>query len=169
MKNAIQQAYQWGIDMNCLIRVLTVPPITLLLLLQSGEAWALQPHGGGEGLYIHQMAHVFFMVTLTYLYLHTRRTQDPGSRGWRYLRLFCVLFFFWNLMAIIGHATALHLPKDQFIDAGTWSERLAPPLRPLKIVYFVSKMDHFLTVPALLALFFSLRSFYLEAREEAAK
>jgi hypothetical protein len=30
-------------------------------------------------------------------------------------------------------------------------------------------MDHFLTVPALAALFFSMRSFYREAREEAAK
>ena len=151
------------------IRSLAILTATVALLLQSGEAWALQPHGGGEGLYIHQMAHVFFMATLTYLYLHTRRTQDPVSRGWRYLRLFCVLFFFWNLMAIIGHETALHLSHDQFIGAGTWHERLAPPLSILKLVYFISKMDHFLTVPALLALFFSLRSFYHEAREAAAK
>jgi hypothetical protein len=155
--------------MNCLTRILTLPSIILLLLLQSGEAWALQPHGGGEGLYVHQMAHLFFMITLTYLYLHTRRTQDPMSRGWRYLRIFCVLFFFWNLMAIIGHETALHLPSDQFVNTGTWGERLAPPLNSLKLVYFFSKMDHFLTVPALLALFFSLRSFYREAREDAAK
>jgi len=143
--------------------------ITVPLLLQAGEAWALQPHGGGEGLYIHQMAHVFFMATLTYLYLHTRRTQDPFSKGWRYLRLFCVLFFFWNLMAIIGHETALHLSHDDFINPGTWGERLAPPLDALKIVHYISRMDHFLTVPALLALFFSLRSFYHEAREEAEK
>lgn len=143
--------------------------ITVLLLLQAGEAWALQPHGGGEGLYVHQMAHVFFMATLTYLYLHTRRTQDPVSRGWRNLRLFCVLLFFWNLMAVIGHETALHLSPDDFMHGGTWSERLAPPLGALRFVYYVSKMDHFLTVPALLALFFSMRSFYLEAREERGK
>ncbi|MDD3618988.1 MAG: hypothetical protein RBR09_09010 [Desulfobulbaceae bacterium] len=155
--------------MHRFFRSITIPLLTMLLLLQSGQAWALQPHGGGEGLYIHQMAHVFFMGTLTYLYLHTRRTQDPVSRGWRYLRLFCVLFFFWNLMAIIGHATALHLPSEYFINPGTWGERLAPPLSTRKIVYFVSKMDHFLTVPALAALFFSMRSFYREAREEAAK
>ena len=147
----------------------TILSLTVLLLLQSADAWALQPHVGGEGLFTHQMAHVFFMGTLIYLYLHTRRTQDPVSRGWRYLRLFCVLLFFWNLMAFVGHETAVHLSRDEFTDAGTWTEQLVFPLSVLKLIYFVAKMDHFLTVPALLALFFSLRSFYLEARKETAK
>lgn len=147
-------------------RTLPILSFTILLLLQAVDAWALQPHGGGEGFYIHQMAHVFFMGTLTYLYLHTRRTQDPDSRGWRYLRLFCILLFFWNLMAFIGHESAVHLTADDFSDLGTWHEHLLSPLDALKFTYFVAKMDHFLTVPALLALFFSLRSFYLVAREE---
>ncbi|HBI14970.1 MAG TPA: hypothetical protein DDY20_05575 [Desulfobulbaceae bacterium] len=154
--------------MKCTFRPLSILPLTFLQLMQSADAWALQPHGGGEGLYVHQMAHFFFMVTLTYLYLHTRRTQDLVSRGWRYLRIFCVLFFFWNLIAIVGHETAQHLSHDDFIDAGTWSEQLALPLTFLKLVYYISKMDHLISVPALLALFFSLRSFYLEAREEEA-
>jgi hypothetical protein len=152
--------------MRCSFRPLAILPLTVLLLLQAADAWALQPHGGGEGLYIHQMAHFFFMGSLTYLYLHTRRTQDPISRGWRYLRLFCIFLFFWNLMAVIGHETAVSLSFDDFSDLGTWNERLVLPLSALKITYFVAKMDHFLTVPALLALFFSLRSFYREAREE---
>ncbi|MBI5557513.1 MAG: hypothetical protein HY885_07740 [Deltaproteobacteria bacterium] len=143
--------------------------ITFLLLIQAGNAWAFQSHGGSEGLYVHQMAHILFMGALTYLYLHTRRTQDLGSRGWRYLRLFCVLLFFWNLMAFAGHEFALHLSLDDFIDIGTWNEQIAPPISFLKIIYFVAKMDHFLTVPALLALFISLRTFYLEAREEIKK
>lgn len=153
--------------MRCFFRLLAILPLTVLLLLQSADAWALQPHGGGEGFYIHQMAHVFFMGSLTYLYLHTRRTQDPVSRGWRHLRLFCILLFFWNLMAFVGHETAVHLTGDDFSDLGTWNERLVFPISTVKLAYFVAKMDHFLTVPALLALFFSLRSFYLEAREEA--
>lgn len=153
--------------MRCTRRPLTILTLSLLLLLPSAEAWALQPHGGGEGFTIHQMAHVFFMGTLTYLYLHTRRTQDPVSRGWRYLRIFCVLLFFWNMMAFVGHETAVHLAVDDFSDLGTWGEHLVSPLNALKLGYFIAKMDHFLTVPALLALFFSLRSFYLQAREEA--
>lgn len=154
--------------MRCPFRPLSLL-LTFLLLLQAADAWALQPHGGGEGLFTHQMAHLFFMGTLIYLYLHTRRTPELVSRGWRYLRLFCVLLFFWNLMAFVGHETAVHLSLDEFIETGTWHEQLVFPLSVLKIIYFVAKMDHFLTVPALLALFFSLRSFYLEARVEAAK
>lgn len=150
-------------------RFLTLPSLTFLLLLPAADAWALQPHGGGEGLYIHQMAHVFFIGTLTYLYLHTRWSQDPVSRGWRYLRIFCVLLFFWNLMAFIGHETAVHLSSDDFSDLETWNEKLIHPLSALKLIHYIAKMDHFLTVPALLALFFSLRSFYQEARGETAK
>ena len=150
-------------------RPLAILSLTFLLLLPSADAWALQPHSGPEGLYVHQMAHILFMGALTYLFFHTGRTQDMVSKGWRYLRLFCILLFFWNLMAFVGHETAVHLSHDDFIDEGTWSEQLVFPLNFLKLLYFVAKMDHFLTVPALLALFFSLRSFYLEAREETAK
>lgn len=150
-------------------RLLAILSLTVLLLLPSADAWALQPHSGPEGLYVHQMAHILFMGALTYLFFHTGRTQDMVSRGWRYLRLFCILLFFWNLMAFVGHETAVHLSHDDFIDEGAWSEQLVFPLNFLKLIYFVAKMDHFLTVPALLALSFSLRSFYLEARGDAAK
>ncbi|MEW6290066.1 MAG: hypothetical protein AB1545_09450 [Thermodesulfobacteriota bacterium] len=139
---------------------------TILYLLQTADAWALQSHGEPEGLYVHQMAHVLFMGALAYLYWHTRRTTSLTSKGWRYLRLFCFLLFFWNLMAFTGHEFSVRLSPDDLIDIGTWREQLAPPIGLFKIIYFIVKMDHFLNVPALLALFISLRTFYLEAKAE---
>lgn len=123
------------------------------------QAWALQPHGEPEGLYVHQMAHVLFVAALAYLYLHTRSTPDLVSRGWRYLRLFCLLAIAWNIIAFTGHIVHVHhenRPPGAAVDI-------------LESLYILTRMDHFLYVPALFALMISLRTFYREAKEGKAK
>jgi len=141
----------------------------LLVLGQTESAWALQAHGAPEGIYVHQMAHLLFMGALAYLYWHTRRSPVLVSKGWQYLQLFCILLFCWNVQAFVGHATFENLLATDFIQRESWSEQLAPPLSVTKVLYFISKMDHFLYVPALIALVISLRTFYLEARMEMAR
>lgn len=144
--------------------------LTVLLVLgQTESAWALQSHGAPEGIYVHQMAHLLFMGALAYLYWHTRRSPVLVSNGWKYLQLFCILLFCWNVLTFVGHAAFEHLLATDFIQKESWGEQLATPLSVTKGLYFISKMDHFLYVPALIALVISLRTFYLEARMEAAQ
>jgi hypothetical protein len=143
--------------------------IVLLLLGQTESAWALQSHSTPEGIYVHQMAHALFMGALAYLYWHTRRSQLLVSKGWKYLRLFCILLFCWNLLAFAGHEAFSYLSPTDFIDKNNWNEQIAAPITFLKALYFVTKMDHFLYIPALLALVISLRTFYLEVLEEEDK
>ena len=149
-------------------RITTLIPTLALLLILPENSWALQPHGAPEGLYVHQMSHILFMAALTYLYLHIRRTTALISRGWSYLRIFCLLFILWNLIAFIGHTMALYLTPADFINRGTWHAQIAPPINLTKMVFFLSKMDHFLFVPALFFLFLSLRTFYKEAQKDQA-
>lgn len=139
---------------------------TALAVSFPAQAWALQSHGAPEGNYVHQMAHLLFMGALCYLYWHTRRTQELSSKGWKYLQIFCFIFACWNLLAFVGHEAFGLLSPEDFIDKNSWGERLAPPISFLKTIYFLTKMDHLLFVPALLALVVSLRSFYLDALEE---
>lgn len=144
--------------------------LTVLLVLgQTESAWALQAHGAPEGIYVHQMAHLLFMGALAYLYWHTRQSPVLVSKGWKYLQLFCILLFCWNALAFVGHAAFEHLLATDFIHKESWGEQLAPPLSVTKVLYFISKMDHFLYVPALIALVISLRTFYLETRMEVAR
>lgn len=144
--------------------------LTVLLVLgQTESAWALQSHGAPEGIYVHQMAHLLFMGALAYLYWHTRRSPVLVSKGWKYLQLFCILLFCWNVLTFVGHAAFEHLLASDFIQKESWGEQLAPPLSVAKVLYFISKMDHFLYVPALIALVIGLRTFYLEARMETAQ
>lgn len=143
--------------------------LLLFLLGNTENAWALQSHSTPEGIYVHQMAHVLFMGALAYLYWHTRRSPVFISRGWKYLQIFCILLFCWNLLAFTGHEALDHLSPADFIDKDSWNEQIAPPLSFLKILYYITKMDHFLNVPALVALVVSLRTFYLEVREKEKK
>jgi hypothetical protein len=155
--------------MKTLRHLLTLSIFCLLLFCGADSAWALQSHGPPEGIYVHQMAHVLFMASLGYLYWHTRRTQELTSKGWKFLQIFCVLLFFWNVLAFSGHEALEHLKATDFIYKNTWQERLVTPITFIKALYYITKMDHFLVVPALAALVISLRTFYLEARKEVQK
>ena len=153
--------------MTCLHVILLITPI--LLLGSPENAAALQTHGAPEGIYVHQMAHVLFSGALAYLYWHTRKTQETSGRGWKYFQLFCLFLIAWNILAFTGHEAYEYLNEVDFLDRDTWNARLTYPLTFKKVLYYLTKMDHFLIVPALLALVISLRAFYLEARRGTEK
>ena len=145
-------------------------PITLLLLFGLAEnCWALQSHGAPEGIYVHQMGHLLFMGALGYLYWHTRTSPAIESKGWRFLQISCFFLIAWNLIAFTGHEAFGRLSPSDFIDKNTWREQLAPPITGMKILYYLTKMDHVLNVPGLIALVISLRTFYQEALLEEEK
>lgn len=127
------------------------------------KSWALQSHGAPEGIYVHQMAHLLFMGALGYLYWHTRKSPAIKSKGWKYLQICCFFLISWNIIAFTGHQAFGQLSSADFIDKSSWKEQLAPPITWIKVLYYLTKMDHFLNVPGLMALAISLRTFYQEA------
>ena len=127
------------------------------------NCWALQSHGAPEGIYVHQMGHLLFMGALGYLYWHTRKSPVTKSKGWKYLQIFCFFLILWNIIAFTGHQAFGQLSPSDFIEKDTWKEQLAPPITGIKLLYYITKMDHLLNVPGLLALVISLRTFYKEA------
>jgi hypothetical protein len=137
-------------------------PLILIgvVLLVPGDAFALQTHGESEGLWVHQMAHMFYMFALGYLYWDTKRSGFKG-KGWRYLRVFCVLTILWNLLTVIGHAAEQQLNLVDIITVDDYlMRRIMLPMTSVKMIYYVAKFEHLLMVPALFFLYMSLRSFY---------
>lgn len=133
--------------------------ITTLLVIPS-RAWALQTHGAPEGLYVHQMAHILFMAALIYLFWDIRRSSFHG-RGWDYLQYFCLMMFLWNFIAFTGHFTHLSMEPTDFHTGDKYIQTyLAGPLTPVKLTYYLAKLDHLISVPALFFLYLALRSFY---------
>jgi len=141
--------------------------LCILFLALPDTAWALQAHGPPEGIYIHQMAHIFFLGSLLYLYRDLKHSSEQ-EQGWRYLRWFCLLMLCWNVVAFIGHAVTFHLAEEHISDAGSFlHSRLLGPMNLSKTLFYITRFDHLLVVPALYFLYLGLRTLYAQVDEKA--
>jgi len=139
----------------------------LVFLVMPDSAWALQSHGPPEGIYIHQMAHIFFLGSLVYLYRDLSHTSIR-ERGWRFLRWFCLLMLVWNVVAFIGHAVTYYLAPEHIANAGSFfHSRLLGPMTGGKTLFYLTRFDHLLAVPALFFLYLGLRTLYAQVVEES--
>jgi len=135
--------------------------LPVLAVLLSGEnAWALQTHGGPEGLVVHQLAHLQYLGALGYLLWDIRRSSFSGL-GWQYLQWFCGLMMLWNAMAFAGHFAQLALPESALVtDNGYLSSLLLYPEGVLRWLYLSTSLDHLVITPGLFCLFLAMRTLY---------
>jgi hypothetical protein len=66
-------------------------------------AWATQTHGGLEGLYVHQFAHLFFAFSMGLLIYWLRIRQLVASAAWRSIQYAALFFIAWNCDAMVSH------------------------------------------------------------------
>lgn len=133
-------------------------------ILLPRAAWALQTHPAPEGLYGHQLAHVFFIVSMGFFTYWLQTTGLARQRGWRFIQISCFLFILWNLDTFTVHWLEHTMTKDMFITTGLdWSKKLAMAEGWRSWVYYFGKFDHLLCVPAILFLLMGLRHLHKEA------
>jgi len=127
--------------------------------LAPGHALATQGHGGIEGVYAHQFAHVFFMVSMGILIYWLRERKLVQQTGWRLIQYSALFFILWNIDTILVHAL-----DDQFLiiqtqGVGTWQIKITDAYGHnfIKLFYYVAKLDHLLCVPALVLLYLGLK------------
>lgn len=139
--------------------VATFTGVLAWMLFNPEIARATQGHGGIEGVYIHQMAHIFFIISMGVLIYWLKERGLARETGWRLIQLSALFFILWNLDAILVHSL-----DDQFeiIDVqriGTWQILINDRFNNayLKIIYYFAKLDHLLCVPALIFLFLGLK------------
>jgi hypothetical protein len=154
--------------MPTLLRISALAPlITLVLLCQ--DAWALQTHGGSEGVVVHQLAHIQYLGALGYLLWDIRRSGFAGV-GWLYLQRFCWLMMIWNGIAFIGHFAQMALPDGAIsTEDGYLSALLLLPVSFGHWIYYVTALDHLVITPALFFLFLAMRSFSRTAASDKAE
>ncbi len=140
------------------MQFLALIPVIMLVWCPS-SAWAIQAHSGVEGLYAHQMAHIFFACSMGLLIYWLRRRQLVSIRGWRYIQYAAVWFIAWNADAFLGHwlEEQSALVDSQRIGLMHISLNMTPGYEWLAPVYYLVKLDHLLCVPAMLCLFLGLR------------
>jgi hypothetical protein len=132
--------------------------VTVALALVLGlprTALALQPHGHPEGLYVHQVAHILFAGAMIFLLYHLRKERLVALRWFTWAG---ILFILWNLNAFAGHTAETFIEPQDFLGG---SAQLSPQLLmfgPAAWIYYVTKLDHLILVPAFILLYYGLQA-----------
>jgi len=135
------------------------PVLFSLMIFTPNPALATQGHGGIEGVYAHQIAHIFFIISMGGLIYWLRQRGLVRERGWQLIRLSAFFFILWNLDAFIVHFLDDQMDIIQVQRIGLWKIRLTDlyDSNILKILYYFAKLDHLLCVPAIVFLYLGLK------------
>ncbi|MBU2619107.1 MAG: hypothetical protein KKE83_05415 [Proteobacteria bacterium] len=125
---------------------------TILLLLPGcflpENALAFQPHAY-SGLYIHQLAHFFLIVSLFFFAVKARQTRLASLKAWQHIIAGTWILMLWSGATMLGHFLDLQIENSFHLPPGTEIPHLY--LRGWKeTLYYILKFDHLLAVPAML-------------------
>ncbi len=127
----------------------------LALSVNASPAWAVQAHGGAEGLLSHQIGHLLFAAGMGYL-LYRLRTMRQSGRGWPEFKTSIWLLIAWNVVTFTGHWMNEFITKEQFIKDQTTILSFSIANLP-DAIYYLTRLDHLILVPSFAFLLLALR------------
>jgi len=141
------------------VPILKVGAIFFLQLIFTLPAMATQGHGQPEGLYAHQMAHLFFIFSMGVLIYWLQSLELTAIPGWRLIQFAALFFILWNVNAYAAHYLEEQLDLLAISRKGPWLIEIQAPdgLGWLAYVYYVTKLDHLFCVPALIFMYLGLK------------
>jgi len=140
--------------------------LALAVLAQPSPALAIQLHQGSEGIIVHQVGHLFFLLSMVALiFIITSRRLNRG-KGWRMIQYSAVLFMVWNLDTILAHFFDNQIRAVTVENLSLWQMKITAKSGSefLILFYHSLKLDHLLCVPAIFLFYRGLAN--ILAREE---
>jgi hypothetical protein len=123
-------------------------------LLLPQAAWAVQQHGGAEGLVSHQIGHLLFIFGMFFLLYRLHISVQSGP-GWKEFKLFVWLIICWKFLTFYGHwHWELIDPAKLLTMSGKTTGFMISG--PMDLLFYFSRLDHLLLVPAFLFLLIAL-------------
>ena len=125
------------------------------LLNRAMPVYAVQQHGGAEGLVSHQIGHILFISGMSYLLYRVYHSRITG-KGWLEFKSFLWLIILWNILTFAGHWMREIVNSEKFIKQG-------PHVTAFTITdtfdafFYLTRLDHLLLVPSFILLFLALK------------
>ena len=123
---------------------------------------ATQTHGGPEGVYAHQIAHLFYILSMGFFIHWLRERKLVEESGWRFIQYAAFFLILWNLDAFLVHSLEQTGLGSIQINAQNGSDGL-------ETLYYFAKLDHLLCVPALFFLYLGLRRLLKASHPESTE
>jgi hypothetical protein len=123
------------------------------------SAFAYIPHWDPkEGFFIRQFSYLFFLVAMLFFFYELKQENLRLKPGFRFLALASGFFALWNLDCFAGQFAALNLGALVTAGpAGAFSQKLVMT-DPGVWIYYLTKLDHLLLVPAFLCLYWGIKA-----------
>lgn len=139
-------------------------------LFNPGQALATQAHGGIEGVTSHQIAHLFFMVSMGFLIYWLRERNLVKESGWRFMQYGAFFLILWNINAFTVHFLSEQMGLIQIEKVGLWQIQInaVSGNKGLEVLYYIAKLDHLFCVPALFFLYSGLKRLLKESHSNGS-
>lgn len=136
----------------------------ILSLLIPSNALAFVPHAY-EGIYIHQMGHIFFFVSCVFIIWVIKNHNLRDKKGWRYIYLSQIFFVLWNIDTFVGHITEYWIEPSQIVGGKEgWDYFMREiSIQGKEYLYYITKYEHILIM---LAMFFFVKGLREHLSEE---
>lgn len=125
------------------------------IIMLAGPAFAVQQHGGAEGLVSHQVGHILFITGMVYLLFRVYLNRITGP-GWFEFKCFIWFIILWNILTFSGHWMREIVVPERFIKEGTQLTAFVIT-DTFDIFFYLTRLDHLLLVPSFLFLLFALQ------------
>ncbi len=127
----------------------------MLFLITPGMAHAIQLHSASEGILVHQMGHLFFLISMGILILTIQGKKLHRERGWRLIQYSALFFILWNLDAMGAHLldNQTHLISTTLISISHIQIENLHHQEAMTRLYYLLRMDHLLCLPAMMLLY----------------
>ena len=135
---------------------LLLPVISIITAcLWAAPAFAVQAHGGAEGLISHQVGHILFISGMIYLLYRVFSNRISGP-GWFEFKGFLWLIIAWNVLTFTGHWMREFVNPERFTKHN--SQIISFAITDLfDTVFYITRLDHLLLVPSFLFLLIALQ------------
>ncbi len=143
-----------------------LPALALAGLILPDPALAIQLHQGSEGIIVHQVGHLFFLLSMVALISIITGRGLNRERGWGMILYSAVLFVIWNLDTILAHFLDNQVRAVIIEALSLWQVKITAVSgsKFLILFYHSLKLDHLLCVPAIFLFYRGLAS--ILAREK---
>jgi hypothetical protein len=141
-------------------RLRLIPAFLLLTSILPTPAWAFIPHWDPlEAFFIRQFAYLFWALAMVFFIFALKQENLAQHRGFRWLVWSGIFFALWNFDCFLGQFIDLAVSPHVAAALTTENTQNGTATGMWLWLFYLTKLDHLLLVPAFFCYYLGIKSF----------